>query len=195
MGRNLASTIVAIVALIGLMAMVYRSPQREDIVFGDAPPDPAIEVEVAASTTSWKDAAFPLSAEDFVRYTSPFGDRINPVTGEQLFHYGVDIAVDEGRWVHAFWSGEVTDVFSDETCGTGIIIQSGNWRHNYCHLQHGSPIVKQGERVVTGQQIGKTGNTGRSNGPHLHWGLKYKNDWVDPSIVIRKMQQSGGREG
>jgi murein DD-endopeptidase MepM/ murein hydrolase activator NlpD len=45
--------------------------------------------------------------------------------------------------------------------------------------------LRQGQRVTSGQRIGRVGMTGSTTGPHLHWGLKYDGAWVDPALVIK----------
>jgi murein DD-endopeptidase MepM/ murein hydrolase activator NlpD len=47
--------------------------------------------------------------------------------------------------------------------------------------------IRQGDRVSSGQRIGRIGMTGRTTGPHLHWGMKYQGTWVDPALVVKAM--------
>ena len=66
----------------------------------------------------------------------------------------------------------------------------------YCHLQgsiedgllrSGAVELQRGSLVRTGQPLGAIGVSGRSSGPHLHWGVKLKNRWLDPLVVLRAM--------
>lgn len=158
----------------------------------------AQEQQLNASNT-WNSASFPV--EDFQAYTSPFGPRGGG------FHYGLDLAAPMGSYIRNWWAGEVAEVWEDSRCGTGIIIRSGNWEHIYCHLQgrvekanggvyyidrSGGLIVWKGQQIPAGGRIARVGMTGRTSGPHLHWGLKYAGQWVDPALVLREMyaQQS-----
>lgn len=78
-------------------------------------------------------------------------------------------ASNDGIVVHAkhlFFNGKA--VFIDH--GMGVLTM-------YCHLSRID--VKVGDRVVKGQIIGKSGNTGRSSAPHLHWGVRVQNNWID----------------
>ena len=150
--------------------------------------------------SSWQSASFRV--EDFVSYTSPFGYRQHPYGG-QRFHYGLDIAAPMGSYIRAWWEGEAVSVSDDTACGTSVVIQSGEWIHVYCHLQgrvvveadgdrwlvdaSGGIQIRQGESIRSGQRIGRIGMTGRTTGPHLHWGLKYQGNWVDPALVLRAM--------
>ncbi|MBE7380254.1 MAG: M23 family metallopeptidase [Leptolyngbya sp. SIO1E4] len=155
-----------------------------------------------APLSPWQPASFPV--ENFVSYTSPFGYRQHPYGGRR-FHYGLDIAVPMGSYVRAWWEGKVVEVSDDTACGTGVVIESDNWLHIYCHLQgyvvvetdgdrwmvdpEGGIQLRQGDLVTSGKRIGRVGMTGRTTGPHLHWGLKYQGTWVDPALVVRAMRK------
>lgn len=151
----------------------------------------------------WHQASFPV--ENFQAYTSPFGYRQDPYGGGSRFHYGLDMAAPIGSYIRSWWGGEVIEVSDDSSCGTSVVVQSGNWMHIYCHMQgyvtqeggqrfmidsEGGLRIREGQTVETGTRIGRIGMTGRTTGPHLHWGLKYSNDWVDPALVLRAMYDS-----
>ena len=83
-----------------------------------------------------------------------------------------------------------------------IKIQSGDWTHIYCHLmgsventaqgtvlidRNGGIVLRLGQMVPSGARIGRVGMTGRTTGPHLHWGLKYNGKYIDPANVLRQM--------
>jgi murein DD-endopeptidase MepM/ murein hydrolase activator NlpD len=137
-----------------------------------------------------------------VAYTSPFGYRQHPYGGYR-FHYGLDIAAPMGSPVRSWWTGTILEVSDDTACGTGVTIQSGPWLHIYCHMQgyvvvevdgdrflvdrEGGIELKQGAAVSAGTPIGRVGMTGSTTGPHLHWGLQYQNNWVDPARILQAM--------
>lgn len=152
------------------------------------------------STTQniWSQASFPV--ENFQAYTSGFGWR--SLEEGQEFHSGLDIAAPAGSYVRNWWVGQVIAVAEDNFCGIHLVIQSGNWQAVYCHLEgqvSSSPqgnylsdpdsnmTIVQGQWVRTGAPIGRVGITGRTTGPHLHWGVKYAGQWVDPALVLRAM--------
>ncbi|MBE7382747.1 MAG: M23 family metallopeptidase [Leptolyngbya sp. SIO1E4] len=160
--------------------------------------------ESAAVTTHiWSQASFPV--ENFQAYTSPFGYRQDPYRGGQRFHYGLDMAAPSGSYIRNWWEGQVVEVSDDSACGTSVVVQSGSWLHIYCHMQgyvasdatgrylidtEGSLQIREGQHMNTGARIGRVGMTGRTTGPHLHWGLKYQESWVDPALVLRAMYSS-----
>lgn len=155
--------------------------------------------------SNWQQASFPV--ENFQAYTSGFGYRVNPVTGSRQFHQGLDLAAPMGSYVRSWWSGQVTSVSDHTACGTMIQITSGNWTHVYCHLmgsveetdrgrvfvdRSGGLVLWEGQPVPAGARIARVGMSGRTTGPHLHWGLKYDGNYIDPAAVLRQMfaQQS-----
>jgi len=150
----------------------------------------------------WESASFPV--ENFQAYTSPFGYRNHPFGGYS-FHYGLDIAAPMGSYVRAWWEGKVVEVSDDTACGTSVVIDSEGWLHIYCHMQghivvekdgdrwmvdhDGGVQIRQGDPVKSGQRIGRIGMTGRTTGPHLHWGMKYRGSWIDPAVVLKAMAE------
>jgi murein DD-endopeptidase MepM/ murein hydrolase activator NlpD len=101
--------------------------------------------------------------------SSNFGER--SLDGDSEMHYGVDIVVPEGTAVRASRSGRVTEARADFERGWGwtIIVDHGDgWKTRYAHLSR--LAARTGDRVSAGQVIGRSGNTGRSTGPHLHYG-------------------------
>ena len=169
------------------------NPQTSQISLPLQPP-----TEIASNI--WKHASFPV--ENFQSYTSPFGYRRSPIDGEIQFHNGLDLAAPIGSYVRSWWTGKVTKVAQDATCGTSVTIQSGNWQHVYCHLEGtvetsdkgrylidraGAVQIWQGQDVAVGARIGRIGMTGRTTGPHLHWVLRHNGSYVDPALVIKEM--------
>lgn len=108
------------------------------------------------------------------KYTSGFGYRNHPLNGKRKLHGGIDVAVPTGTNLFAAASGRVTRVGwqnpADKSEGYGmrVYIDHGNGLQTiYAHMS--SFAVKVGDQVKGGQVIGKSGNTGGSTGPHLHF--------------------------
>jgi murein DD-endopeptidase MepM/ murein hydrolase activator NlpD len=101
------------------------------------------------------------------KITSAFGWRIHPINRRRQFHQGMDIRA-KYEWIKASKYGKVT--FAGSMGGYGrvvIIAHPGGWKTLYGHLS--KIIVKRGQYVKQGQQIAKSGNSGYSTGPHLHF--------------------------
>lgn len=119
------------------------------------------------------------------KITSKYGSRIHPVTKRQSMHKGIDFSAPVGTDVFAPANGTVAAVFTDSTCGKGIrISHSGEMETTYCHLS--KQLVATGDTVSAGCRIGQSGNTGRSTGPHLHYGVKYRGEYIDPEKFIAR---------
>ncbi len=114
------------------------------------------------------------------RLSSGFGMRLNPVTHETSMHEGVDIASPIGQPVRAPAGGRV--VRADEAepwLGKVLEIAHGNALiTSYKHL--GDIKVQVGDTVMAGQEVAKSGNTGRSTGPHTHIALYDNGKAVNP---------------
>ncbi len=119
------------------------------------------------------------------RRSSGFGYRSDPFTKKAKMHSGLDFAVRTGTPLVASGSGVVK--FSGVKSGYGntIDIYHGDGIvSRYAHLSR--IFVKAGQRVVSGQNIGATGSTGRSTGPHLHYEIRLYNKPINPYIYINK---------
>jgi murein DD-endopeptidase MepM/ murein hydrolase activator NlpD len=116
------------------------------------------------------------------RLTSPFGPRINPVTGNPRFHEGLDLAAPEGTEVFASRDGVVIEQGYDPVYGNYIIISHGDWTSLYGHLSETHTILRNS--VKSGNLIGKVGSTGQSTGPHLHFELRQKGIAQDPEKYL-----------
>ena len=112
-------------------------------------------------------------------FTSGFGPRIHPITGVWEVHKGVDIAVRSGTPVYATADGRVITANMDASLGIYIKIDHGNGVHTvYGHLSQAD--VGQGQWVTAGEQIGESGNSGRTTSPHLHYEVRVYNQAQNP---------------
>ncbi|KEO81623.1 murein hydrolase activator EnvC family protein [Tumebacillus flagellatus] len=113
--------------------------------------------------------------------TDEFGDRIDPFTGQRMGHNGMDIAGPQGTTVVAAQSGKVITAGWVNGFGNCIIIDHGGGLWSlYGHLMNGGILVSVGQQVTQGDAIGKEGSTGRSTGPHLHFGVYENGEVVNP---------------
>ncbi len=117
-------------------------------------------------------------------FSSNFGWRIDPFSGEKSFHEGIDFPSDVGRGIVAAASGKV--IFADvhPAYGKMIEIDHGNGLvSRYAHCS--SLLVKEGDFVVRGQQVGRVGTTGRSTGPHLHFEVRLNGVPQNPARFLQ----------
>ncbi|PTA67627.1 peptidase M23 [Deinococcus arcticus] len=101
--------------------------------------------------------------------SSGYGER--ELLGQHEMHYGIDISAPVGTPVVAARAGRVLEARADFARGWGwtvVLEHGGGWITRYAHLS--ATLVRAGEQVVQGQLVGRVGNTGRSTGPHLHFG-------------------------
>ncbi|SDM86853.1 murein DD-endopeptidase [Franzmannia pantelleriensis] len=115
--------------------------------------------------------------------------RKHPVTGRVSPHYGTDWAMPIGTSINAPADGRVEKVGNHPLAGRFIVVRHDNgYRTRYLHLSE--PLVSRGERVSMGETIAKSGNTGRSTGPHLHYEVIVNGNQVDPMRVDLPENQS-----
>ncbi|MCP9840068.1 M23 family metallopeptidase [Synechococcus sp. J7-Johnson] len=123
----------------------------------------------ARSDLRWARGVFPIV--HFAGYTSHFGRRNGPGGGREM-HSGLDIAAPLGSPIRNWWGGRVADVFHDGGCGV---------------YASGPVLLRPGQTVRAGQLIAHLGLSGRTTGPHLHWGIRYRGTWLDPGLILRAM--------
>lgn len=117
------------------------------------------------------------------RLTSSFGRRKAPTKGASTYHQGVDWAIASGSKVVAAASGTVTKAGWTSSGGYCVYINHGDGKETrYKHLS--KVLVKVGQKVSQGQQIAKSGNTGVSTGPHLHFEIRLNGTAVNPLKYI-----------
>lgn len=114
---------------------------------------------------------------------SEFGNRQSPWTKAPEFHAGIDIGADRGTVVRAPSAGTVFFAGAQSEYGLTVILDHGdNIRTVYGHLSNIK--VRQGELVERGTELGLSGNTGRSSGPHLHYEILVKGQPVNPRAYL-----------
>ena len=118
-------------------------------------------------------------------YSSNFGWRIDPFTGHNAMHEGVDYMVEEGTPITASAGGVVAYADKHPQYGNMIEIDHGNdIITRYAHASR--LMVKVGQVVRRGDKIAEVGSTGRSTGSHLHFEVRYKGIAQNPVRFLRK---------
>lgn len=121
-----------------------------------------------------------------IAITSPFGSRYHPIFGTTKFHNGIDLKANYEN-VYSVMDGIVSDVGWDSKGGGNFIkIKHFNrFETSYLHL---SDIYYQvGEHVNAGFIIAKSGNTGNSTGPHLHFSVKEFGQIINPAHFLNDL--------
>ena len=115
--------------------------------------------------------------------SSGFGYRMDPFTQKRTFHYGLDIVATYGNPVVAPANGFVAEVARSGQLGNSVTLSHGGGITTlFAHL---SKIdVRPGQKVGRGDLIGNVGNTGKSNGPHLHYEVRVNGKPVNPYLYI-----------
>jgi len=136
------------------------------------------------------------------RVSMGFGDGPDPFSGARSFHNGIDLVCippGSGERVLATADGRVSKVdFDREGSGTVVFVDHGPYVSFYAHLE--GVLVAEGQRVRAGDAIGTLGNTGRSTGSHLHFGVfkpdggdaVTRADCLDPLSILPGLATGGG---
>jgi len=131
--------------------------------------------ESRSHTDSGAAAAFPVTS---FALTSPYGPRTHPVTGERSkFHYGIDLRAFYEP-VYSVLDGEVVDVGYGPVIGNFVRIKSGDFILTYGHLS--LALIASGQQVHAGEAVAISGESGRVTGPHLHFGVNYSGQPINP---------------
>lgn len=144
--------------------------------------NPLVPSLLVASGTRLDDipSIWPVEGE----ITAGFGERVDPFSGEEAFHPGVDIAAPSGTPVRAAADGIVMSAGREEAgYGNEIVIDHGfGLATRYGHLRR--IYVVEGQEVRQGQVIGAVGMTGRATGPHLHYEVLIHETPVNPAKYL-----------
>ena len=128
------------------------------------------------------------------RVTSNFGIRVHPLTGETIFHDGIDIDHTlEGKEIRAVSDGAVIKISYDKKAGYYVKIKSVDGTiHKYLHLLEKSAFLVVGQQIKRGTVIGRVGATGEVTGPHLHFGVYDSNgkpvNPIGPNGYLKNLQ-------
>ena len=150
------------------------------------PPQQTTEQPVPPIVTPTTTIEFHYKAPlDRLSVSSPFGMRMHPIRRVMLNHNGIDFRATTGTPVYAVSGGVVFNA-RNEAKGYGLVVRIRHDNGNvslYAHLS--SMNVRNGERVNQGDVVGLVGSTGASTGPHLHFGYRIDNVWIDLLDKIR----------
>lgn len=144
------------------------------------------EIEEMAAKQNEEFAAMPLiipvketALKQKIHLLSGFGKRLHPIYKVMKMHDGIDFTASKGTPIQATGDGKIITAKRSPSYGRYVVI-----RHNdkyetlYAHMD--KIMVKKGQKVKRGEQIGTVGSTGRSTAPHLHYEVHYNGRPVNP---------------
>jgi murein DD-endopeptidase MepM/ murein hydrolase activator NlpD len=117
-------------------------------------------------------------------YSSNYGWRIDPFTGQRAYHEGIDVMAEQGVTIRAAAGGVV--VYSDFHPQYGNMIEIDHGNDLVSRYAHASMrAVKVGDVILRGVKIGEVGRTGRATGTHLHFEVRQRGAPVNPTQFLR----------
>lgn len=117
------------------------------------------------------------------QFSSGFGLRTDPLEGGSRFHYGLDIAAQQGAVVSSFAAGIVTVVAESSDLGRYVTVSHSNgFSTLYAHCAR--VTASAGQQVACGDPIAEVGDTGRTTGTHLHFELLHGSTYLNPIYYV-----------
>ena len=126
----------------------------------------------------------PLNRE--ISITSPYGTRMHPIFGASKFHNGIDLAANYEN-VYSVLDGIVTETGWDNNGGGNYIKVNHFNRFETAYLHLSEIYYRVGEFVKAGFIVAKSGNSGNSTGPHLHFSVKEFGQSINPSHFLNDL--------
>lgn len=146
----------------------------------DVPALPPIRRDTTDAAGRDSVSAWPLTTAGFVtRQQSPGSE-----------HPGVDIAVPSNTLVHAAGDGIVREAGVDAIYGSYVLLSHGN-RFESLYGHASAILVRIGDRVRRGEVIARSGSSGQSSGPHLHFEVRKNGEPVDPMLYVKQPTSRG----
>lgn len=121
-----------------------------------------------------------------ITITSPFGTRTHPIFGGKKMHNGVDFRANYEN-VYAVLDGVVVDAGWDSKGGGNYIKIRHSDRFETAYLHLSQVYYKKGEKVKGGYIIAKSGNSGNSTAPHLHFAVKEYGQFINPIPFLNSL--------
>lgn len=120
--------------------------------------------------------------------SSSVGHRIDPITGGDDFHRGLDISADAGSPIYATADGTVAMAQREGAYGNLVTIDHGyGLETRYGHMSKFE--VRSGAKVKRGDVIGRVGSTGRATGPHLHYEVRVNGRLLNPLQLLLQQRR------
>lgn len=144
-----------------------------------------IKSELSSGSGVWNGGLFSPPCDGPI--TSGYGPRVDPYTGKQSFHTGVDFGCPMGTPIHAAASGTVVQNRPSNGYGWIVMIDHGHgYATLYAHMYGNTVTVNVGDHVERGDKIAEVGNNGWSTGPHCHFEVWINGQRVNPMPYIQR---------
>jgi murein DD-endopeptidase MepM/ murein hydrolase activator NlpD len=154
-----------------LMKTAALSPHADPVISG------------LLSNPTYDRSAMPSLWPVHGQITDGFGKRMDPLSGEEALHTGIDISAPKGTEIEAAGDGVVVETGRESGYGNVIVIDHGyGIETKYGHLS--GIYVVAGQEVKRGEVIGTVGTTGRTTGPHLHYEVLVYQTPVNPAQFL-----------
>lgn len=164
-----------------------QEPDKQGESIGGAQPQTNEEVPEESLTPEKIDIQNIKNTTSFIKpvegmISSKYGQRDSATGRVPKNHTGTDIAASLGTKIKSATDGEVVLASSEGDYGNHLKIQIGEVSIIYAHCN--SLYVKQGDKIVQGQEIAEVGSTGNSTGPHLHFEIRISERTIDPQSIL-----------
>lgn len=116
------------------------------------------------------------------RLSDGFGSRVHPISGDVVYHLGVDFAAEEGTPIMAAADGTVVKTGFDADSGNYVILLHENGDATY-YFHCKDITAEEGNRVKRGEQIATVGKTGRATGSYVHFAVSRDGNYIEPEFV------------
>lgn len=141
-------------------------------------------IEENGTVITYDGGQFAFPCPEYTRISDDYGNRIHPTLGVEQFHNGIDLAAPGGSPILAAYDGTVVAAAYSSSMGNYIMIDHGDGLFTiYMHAS--SLLVSNGATVIKGEKIALVGSTGRSTGPHLHFGVRLNGSYTSPWNYIK----------
>ena len=168
-----------------VLGIVRRLDQMEKRVFIQSKSfdDVSTLQRSAGDLASHIPALSPMDPSTY-RLSSAYGYRIHPVLGYRKLHTGMDFACPPGNPIYVSGDGTVVKVAHERGgYGNHVEVDHGfGYKTRYAHMSRIE--VKLGQRVTRGDCLGLSGRSGLVSGPHLHYEVMYRKDYVNPALYM-----------
>lgn len=145
-------------------------------------------IDAAAIDSAVRATMFRMIPNDsplnYLRVSSSYGRRTNPITGKRHTHTGIDLTCKRGEEIYAPADGVIETVRpSSKGYGNFLTLRhSFGFMSSYAHLQRFK--VRSGQFVSKGDLIATCGNSGNSTGPHLHYEVRFLGRALNPQYTM-----------